>query len=251
MEEDGGQSAGLVERAGSFGRSLVATPLMVAATIVAAGIVIAASRSTRTVDKVIRAYARTVLALYGVRLEVQGLENLPDGPAIYLFNHQSHMDPPSVQAMLPVTARFGAKIELFSIPIFGAGLRAAGILPIARDNLRDVLSVYREAAGRFGEGYSYILAPEGTRQEEPRIGPFKKGPFRLAVDGQVPLVPLVIKGTHEVLPKGALLVNAGRWRRTVRLRVLPPVATAGRGTGDVERLRDQVREQMVAAYDAL
>ena len=128
-----------------------------------------AARSRRAVDVISRAYSRTVLGLYGVHVAPSGLELLPEQPAVYLFNHQSHMDPVSIEATIARSIRFGAKIELFSIPIFGAGLRAAGILPIARDNLKDVLSVYREAAGRFADGFSYVLAPEGKRQEEARI----------------------------------------------------------------------------------
>src|SRR4051794_31780995 len=127
---------GALEQAASSVRAVVSTPLMVAATIVTAGAIVATSRWTRSVDLLSRAYSRTVLALYGLRVEASGLENLPDRPAVYLFNHQSHLDPPSVQSILRRTARFGAKIELFSIPIFGRGLRAAGILPIARENLR-------------------------------------------------------------------------------------------------------------------
>lgn len=245
------QRPGVLERAASYARALALTPAMAGATLMTAAAIVATRRSRGGVDALMRGYSQGVLRAFGVTLEVRGLEHLPDGPALYLFNHQSNADPPIVQAALPRSARFGAKIELFSIPVFGAGLRAAGILPIARDNLREVLGVYEQAARRFADGESFILAPEGTRQDDDRIGPFKKGPFRLAIDAQVPLCPLVLKGTHEVLPKHGLLVNADRWRRTVTVQILPPVPTRGLGKDDVERLRDEVREQMVRAFEAL
>src|SRR5205823_2559565 len=157
------------------------------------------------------------------------------------FNHQSHVDIPSIHSTIRRRLRFGAKIELFKIPIFGAAIRAAGVLPIARANRDEVYRVYRQAAAKLAAGWSFILAPEGTRQREPRIGPFKRGPFVFAIDAQVPLVPIVLKGTFDVLPKSSRLVNVGAWSRTVTLHALPPVETKGLGRDDVTRLMDEVR----------
>src|SRR5690606_17085370 len=105
--------------------------------------------------------------------------------------------------------RFGAKIELFKIPFFGRAMRAVGTLPIARENRAGVFKIYKEAERQFSRDVIFVLAPEGTRQKEPRIGRFKKGPFIFAINARVPIIPAVLRGAHEVLPKKSLLVNVG------------------------------------------
>ena len=169
-------------------------------------------------------WSKAVLWFYGVDVIHDGLEKIPaQGGAILLFNHQSHFDVPAVTAYSGRRLRYGAKIELFRIPFFGPALRASGCLPIARDNRAEVLKIYDEAAARFKEGVVFALAPEGTRQAKPVIGNFKKGPFIFAVKSRVPVVPVVIEGADRVLPKGDILVNLGKWRRTIRVRGLDPI----------------------------
>jgi 1-acyl-sn-glycerol-3-phosphate acyltransferase len=243
----------VIERAASYGRALVAAPVFVGLTLASSAGALALSTFgwRRGIDAIIRAWARTALKMHGVRLDVGGLENLPDEPAVYVFNHQSHVDILSIHAALERSLRFGAKIELFRIPLFGRAMRAAGVLPIPRGDRASAVHVYHDAEARFAEGYSFALAPEGTRQDEPRIGAFKKGPFHFALDARVPIVPLVLDGTADVLPKHALAINGGRWHRTVKLRVLPPVRTAGREGVTTDGLRDEVRAAMTAAYEAL
>lgn len=251
-EPDAPDADSPLERMASYGRAVAGAPLVLWMTAATSAAVVATSGlGPPVVDRLVRLWARSTVRLFGVEVEASGLENQPSAPAIYLFNHQSHMDVPAIYSVIQRTLRAGAKIELFRIPVFGRAMRAAGVLPIARRNASAVVSVYHAAAERFAEGYSYLLAPEGTRQDEPRIGAFKKGPFRFAIDSQVEVVPIVIKGTYRVLPKGTLAINAGRWRRTVRLQILPPIPTRGLGADDVTRLRDQVHQRMVAAFEAL
>jgi 1-acyl-sn-glycerol-3-phosphate acyltransferase len=169
-------------------------------------------------------WSKAVLWFFGVDVIRDGLEKIPaQGGAILLFNHQSHFDVPAVTAYSGRRLRYGAKIELFSIPFFGSALRASGCLPIARENRTEVLRIYNEAAARFKEGFVFALAPEGTRQAKPVLGNFKKGPFIFAVKSKVPVVPVVIEGADRVLPKGEILVNLGKWRRTIRVRGLDPI----------------------------
>lgn len=239
----------------TYVRAVVFFPFAAAAVIMGTGAAMIAARLGRrdAVDTVIRTWARSIVGFLGLRVETEGFENLPalGRGAIFVFNHQSHLDIPSIHSVIPRTLRFGAKIELFKIPVFGAGMRTVGVLPIARADREEVFRVYREAAAKFREGYSFILAPEGTRQEEPRIGPFKKGPFVFAIESQVPIVPIVLKGTFDALPKGSRVVNAGRLTRTVKLRVLPAIETKGMGREDLNRLMEDVRERMVGAYEGM
>lgn len=169
-------------------------------------------------------WSKAVLWFYGVEVKRDGLQKLPSkGGAILLFNHQSHFDIPAVTAFSGRRLRYGAKIELFKVPFFGPAIRAAGCLPIARDNRAEVLRIYEEASEKFREGVIFALAPEGTRQNGPVIGAFKKGPFIFATRSQVPVVPVVIEGADRVMPKGNLLVNIGRWKRTIQVRALDPL----------------------------
>ncbi len=197
-------------------------------------------------------WATVVLDAYGIRRVVKGEEHLPEkGGAIIVFNHQSLFDIPILMTSTRKHIRFGAKIELFRIPFFGQAMRAVGTLPIARDNRAEVMRIYKEAEAKFKEDIIFCLAPEGTRQDEPRIGRFKKGPFIFAMNAGVPLVPAVIKGAHDVLPKKSLKINVGRWSRTISLEFLPPVPTTGLGPEDLDRLVERVRAMMVEAYERM
>jgi 1-acyl-sn-glycerol-3-phosphate acyltransferase len=193
-----------------------------------------------------------VLKFFDITVQTHGLENIPkDRGVLFLFNHQSHFDIPCIFGSIPKRVAFGAKIELFKIPFFGAAMRVVGTLPIVRDNRAEVFRVYREAQERFAQNWNFALAPEGTRQSRPEIGNFKRGPFVFAVNAQAPIVPVVIAGAYEVLPKGRILPNADKWRRTVHLRFLPLIETTGLSTQDVSRLTDSVHEQFVAAFSEM
>jgi 1-acyl-sn-glycerol-3-phosphate acyltransferase len=200
----------------------------------------------------IRGWAQVIFFYLGIRAEYRGAENFPaEGGGIVVFNHQSLLDIPALYMITEKKLRFGAKIELFRIPFFGAAMRSIGTLPIARQNRTEVLRIYREAEARFKENTIFVLAPEGTRQHEPRLGRFKKGPFLFAINGQVPVIPVVIRGAYEILPKGSWGINLGCWSRAVHIEVLPPVSTRGLKPSAVDALVDQVREEMALAYEGL
>lgn len=200
---------------------------------------------------VIRLWGLTLLGLFNVKPLVYGLENLPEEGVLFVFNHSSHFDILLVHAVTPKICRFGAKIELFRIPIFAQAMRAAGALPIARGNRAEVFKVYEEAEKRFTNGESFILAPEGTRQTEPQIGPFKTGPFIFAINAKVAIVPIVIEGAIDIMKKGSLLVNWGVWRKTVQIQYLPPVRPKEWNLDYVHELQQSVREQMMIGFQKL
>lgn len=195
----------------------------------------------RVQDQVVAAWARFSLLLFGVQVEGQGLEKLPKGGYIALFNHTSNFDILAVQALIP-NIRFGAKIELFKIPIFGHAMRAARALPIARSQRNKVMRVYDKAKARLFAGECFILAPEGTRQPEDKLGPFKAGPFIFAVEAQVPIIPIAIKGASAIQPKKAWLPNSHQWRSKIQLIVGEPIPTKGLEPEAKEALKQQLRE---------
>ncbi len=185
------------------------------------------------------------LWLAGVRLEVEGLENLPDTeqPVIFVGNHQSNFDILCYFAGLPFQFRWMAKEELFRIPLFGMAMRRCGYIPIDRSDRRKAMKSMIAAAERIRSGTSVVIFPEGTRTEDGRIQNFKKGGFLIALKAQVPIVPVAISGSRDVLPKDSFRIRSGK----IRLRILPPIATAGLTSKDSDTLMAQVRDRLVLA----
>ncbi|MBX2986352.1 MAG: 1-acyl-sn-glycerol-3-phosphate acyltransferase [Bdellovibrionaceae bacterium] len=194
-------------------------------------------------DAVVRAWGRVSCAMFGVKVKVEGRENLPAGGCIFLFNHSSFFDIFTMAAVFP-GLRYGAKIELFRIPVFGFAMRRVGILPIDRGRREKTFGVYREAHDRLEKGERFALAPEGTRQDEERLGPFKAGPFVFAINTGAPVVPLVIKNASRIMPKHSLFPNWGVWSREVRLIILPPVSATDYVLKDRPQLQERVRRDM-------
>jgi 1-acyl-sn-glycerol-3-phosphate acyltransferase len=149
---------------------------------------------------------------------------------------------------IPRPFRFGAKIELFSIPVFGPAMRSVGILPIVRNDRQAVYKVYQDAIARVKNGECFALAPEGTRQIEPVLGKFKLGPFIFAINAQMPIVPVILAGTHEVQPKGSWLINRSAYHRTVILDICPPIATREVSMDQAKELSDKVFAVMQTAH---
>ena len=224
---------------------LVAWSFFIAACI----FVLGSFKLTKIVNIVIHYWVSIPLKILGIEVQTFGIENVPrQSGAIFVFNHQGIFDILAVHLVADFQIRFGAKIELFNIPIFGHGMRAAGALPIVRENRVEVFKVYKEAEVRIANGESFILAPEGTRQRVPEIGRFKKGPFIFAVNAKAPILPTVLVGSFEVMPKGALLPNIGRLKRIIEVHFLKPVETTGKGDA-IDQLTESVRVEMKKCFD--
>jgi 1-acyl-sn-glycerol-3-phosphate acyltransferase len=179
------------------------------------------------VDERARWFGRRVIELLDIRLDARGAERVPLGRAyVYMSNHQSHLDIPILYATLPSpTIRMLGKTELFKIPVWGQSLRAAEFVEVDRSNhVRAVRSIQR-AAELIRDGVSIWIAPEGTRSRDGRIGALKKGGFHLAKDTHTPIVPVAIRGTIDVLPRGTRVMNTGK---SVDVTIGAPIAVDGR-----------------------
>lgn len=192
-----------------------------------------------------RFWARISLLLAGVRLEVHGRQHLPaDGrPVIYMANHQSNFDILALFAGLPVQFRWLAKEELFSVPLFGFAMRRTGYIPIDRSDRQKAKEGMQEAVRRINEGTSVVIFPEGTRSPDSTLLPFKKGGFILALQAQVPVMPVAIDGSGTIMPKHSPLIRSG----TIRVNFFPAVATTGRGVAARDALLEEVRQPIVRA----
>lgn len=182
--------------------------------------------------------ARNLARLLGIRVRVRGLERLGRGPYMFVPNHQSHFDIAALLGYLPGNNRFAAKKEMFSEPVLGAVLRTMGMIPIDRENPLEAIQTLSKLKM---EQYSTIIFAEGTRSRDGSLLPFKKGPFVAAIYLGVPVVPVVCKGTREIMPKGGYLsILPGE----VEIVVLEPISTERMTYEDRDRLRDHVRQQI-------
>jgi len=195
-----------------------------------------------TVDDKTHWFGRRVVELLDIKLDATGAERVPPGRAyVYMSNHQSHLDIPVLYATLPSpTIRMLGKTELFQIPLWGRGLRAAEFIEVDRSNSTAARKSIDYAARLVQDGVSIYLAPEGTRSRDGRIGALKKGGFHLALGTGAPIVPVAVDGTIDILPRGGKVMRTGQ---TVRVTIGAPIPVEGR---DLDGLMQEVREFLVA-----
>ncbi|HEY1905832.1 MAG TPA: lysophospholipid acyltransferase family protein [Myxococcaceae bacterium] len=224
----------------------VATYSAVGSSTVVGPVVIALSGRPERADAVIRGWCKAVVGATGAREDVQGLENLPAGTCVLVCNHQSNFDAPFIFLRLPKHIRFVAKQELFRIPIFGAVLKAMGNIRVERTGAEGDRQRLEAAIEQVRTRTSILFFAEGTRSIDGKLRAFKKGAAVLAIDAQVPIVPLAVAGAHEITPKGGLWVRSGR---PLVLRVGKPIPTAGLTRDDRDSLTDQAHDAVAALLD--
>ena len=176
-------------------------------------------------------------------LKISGLENI-DHKKVYILvaNHQSMADIVIVYKTR-VQFKWVAKDALYKIPIFGQTMMLMKYMRLARGEFGSIKDVYDQAAGWLNNGVSVLFFPEGTRAESEEMGPFKNGAFKLAVKEHVPILPLYIGGAREIIKRGSWIFKG---RADCTLRVLPPMDTTSYGVKDFARLRDDVRNRLLA-----
>jgi 1-acyl-sn-glycerol-3-phosphate acyltransferase len=183
-----------------------------------------------------RAWAWLILKTTGVRVRVTGLEHLdPSKSYVLAANHQSIYDIPIVFTSLPMQLRIVAKESLGKIPFMGWHLHRTGHLLV--DRRRPGPDIVAKMKRLVSEGHSLIVFPEGTRSADGRLGPFKKGTFLVAMDAQLPVVPVSIRGSRHVMQKGRLMVCPGE----VSITVHAPIPTAGITREDARDFAERVR----------
>jgi 1-acyl-sn-glycerol-3-phosphate acyltransferase len=191
-------------------------------------------------------YFRALLRVCGVRVVVEGLENVPRrAPVVFMSNHQSVFDVPALTTVLPVSWRFVAKRELTWIPVFGWALLLGGHVIIDRSRRERSVRSLGRAADRIRAGQNVIIYPEGTRSRTGELLPFKSGGFHLSIAAQVPIAPVTVSGSHGIVRKGSLRIESG----TIKVTFGKPIRTHGISIEERERLKEQVREAISRGYD--
>ncbi|MDP8257274.1 MAG: lysophospholipid acyltransferase family protein [Candidatus Alcyoniella australis] len=204
------------------------------------------SHSKRAVCVVARWWSAMLLMVAGVKVSSRIAQPLdPHQPYVFVSNHLSHLDAPSLFVTLRCQLSFMAKRSLLYYPIFGSAILAMGVVVIDRHSQRRRHASVDRAAKMVASGRSVFVFPEGLRSPDGSLGEFKKGAFILAIRAGVPLVPICIKGTREVLKPGAISPRPGE----VTVSVLPPILTTGMTIDDRDALLAQARAAIQAELE--
>jgi len=206
------------------------------------GIILSLTYRPFVVPYAVKPWAKSNLWAAGIKLQVQGLENLPKDPCIIMFNHQSALDILAYMSILPIDWRAIMKKEVGQIPFIGWVARLSGHYLVARDGSSSDTKEVKKIVSKIRLGPSVVVAPEGTRGKDGKLLPFQKGGFLIAVLARVPVVTMVITGGAELLSKGSRHPNPG----IMKIKLLPPISVDDlpKGREGREKLMHIVREQM-------
>lgn len=171
-------------------------------------------------NAIARKWAQLGLAMNGSVIKVTGSGNVPaTGGILFIANHQSNFDIPILIGHVPRDKGFIAKIELLKVPSFGRWMKYIGCVFIDRKDARQSLTAMNHAAERLKEGHSLVVFPEGTRSADGIVGQFKPGSLKIAMKAKVPIVPVTIKGSMNIMPKGTSLIKSA----IVEVIISPPL----------------------------
>lgn len=191
--------------------------------------------------RVSRTWASMILRAVGVQTEITFEGPLPDGPVIFAANHQSVVDILVLFETLPRPFVFVAKKGVFRFPFLGWAITAMKYIPVDRHRHADAVQSLKGAAVRIRGGLTTTVFPEGTRSELGGVLPFKKGPFMLALEAQVPVVPVAVEGSLHVTPKRRWYVCPN----TVRVLVGKPIEVKGLTQENRDALIADVRTSII------
>ncbi len=185
-----------------------------------------------------RWWALIISFLMGLKFSVFGIENINPGQSyIVTPNHQGNADILALVTSLPVRFHWVIKRELLRIPVFGWALAGTGAIAIDRSNKETAVASLNQAKNKLSNGWSMLIYPEGTRTPDGKLLPFKKGPFMMAVQTGLPILPVTSNGAFKILPKKTLAFRPG----LITLTIGEPIITEGLTEDDVPWLMEQTR----------
>jgi 1-acyl-sn-glycerol-3-phosphate acyltransferase len=188
--------------------------------------------------------AATGLRLAGIHVETEGLENIPAGSCVFMSNHVSNLDPCVIIPPIPRRVSILVKKSLMKVPLLGTAMRMANFVPIDRDQRASAISSIEAARTVLQSGLSIAVFAEGTRSRDGRLLPFKKGPFYLAYEAGVPVVPVSVHGTETMMRKGSARIFPG----TAHVKYHQPLDPAA--YADRESLMAAVRDSIASSLPA-
>lgn len=190
------------------------------------------------------AWAKSLSYLTPIRVEIEGGENAdPERSYIVACNHQSMYDILVIYGFLRLDLKWVMKQELRKVPFIGTGCEAAGHIFVERRNPKQAKHAIAAALQKLGDGIGILFFPEGTRSRGDRMLPFKKGAFRTAIDQQLPVLPVTVTGTNEILPTKTLALFPGKARMTIH----QPIETTGLTIDDTDTVLQETRRRIASA----
>lgn len=190
-----------------------------------------------------RIWAKTLVEIVGGRVTVNGVENLPKGAVVFVANHQGSFDIPVLIAYVPKPFGFISKIEVLKIPIVGGWMRVMNCVFMDRSSRVKSTQAIVEGVKVLKEGHSLVIFPEGTRSKGGPVQTFKAGSVRLAIDAEVPIVPIAIDGTADILEKNKFFMTPA----DVTITILPPIPVEKLKTMDSKELAGHV-QALISEY---
>jgi 1-acyl-sn-glycerol-3-phosphate acyltransferase len=191
--------------------------------------------------------AWTGVQIVGVKVRTLGLEKIdPKRTYIFMSNHISNLDPPITLPLIPRRTSVMVKKELFKVPILGRIMVIGSLVPVDRGNRDAGISAVRDAVKAIEQGLNMTIYVEGKRSFDGKLLPFKKGPFYLAQECNVPVVPITISGTEAVMPKGRFAIRPGKAMVTVQFH--DPIEPSDFGERDclIARVRAAINSGLPA-----
>lgn len=188
--------------------------------------------------KKIVGFCRRVIKVMGMKLEMRGLENIPQEATLTVYNHQSLLDAFPLIAYMPNTQSMVAKKELEKAPGISSWMKAGHCIFIDRSSPRAGMLCIKQGADLLASGINVTIAPEGTRNYGGEIAAFKGGAFKMATKAEAPILPVAIEGTYKLFEGNGKRVRGGR----VILQVLPPISTKDMTREEQKELPEKVRK---------
>ncbi len=185
---------------------------------------------------------RSALRILGIRVHVEGGENIPNRTCVFASNHVSNIDPIALVPFIPRRVAILAKKQVFRIPILSIGLRLCQIIPVDREDKEAAAASVNKAIEYLRGGTSFLVYPEGTRSPDGRLRAFKSGTFVMAIEAGVPVVPISLVGTQRLMRKGEWFIRPGE----VIVRFGPAVDSEKYKFERREVLRERVRDLVAA-----
>ena len=196
----------------------------------------------KTVDLITGLAADSALAVLGVKVEVVGEEHLwAHRPCVFTLNHQSKFDMFAMMYLVRRGFTGVAKAEARNVPGFGRFMEMAEVAFLDRGNSAKAVDALKPAVDRLKSGLSVCIAPEGTRSWTPKLGPFKKGPFHLAKQAGVPIVPVVLRNSGEIMGRNDQTMRGG----TLQVAVLPPIDVSSWKVAEMADRIEEVRQRYI------
>lgn len=192
---------------------------------------------------VTKSYSMILLPVFGVTVETRGLSRVGrDNAYVFMSNHVSHVDSLALAVSIPHPLHWVFKKELSKIPVFGWVLLSLGQIMVDRRNAAQSRTALSSAVAALAGNNSVLIYVEGTRSKDGKLQPLKKGGFHIALQSGLPIVPVRVSGSHDIVPSGSLRVRPGR----VVVELFDPIPTERKTETDVPELMARVRDALLS-----